>query len=536
VALEKKLIENPAEFCHEGQRMRRMRACDTARGDVVLLQRFNTCDMARGNVGLVQGVVAGQEGNGRSAKVFLSVDSSMETVLKGKVEVYAIESVPTSSRRVKTSPKAPATQKNAQMRKHTPKKTNTTKKGKDTKTAKIVSAELPVPEYEKKRSIQVASNRAQMEALGLISPAKLCRNVASPRKSPRKSAGKATHSSPHKTLKRKLELSAAEDAADSTGATDDDEWLPKKPTYTLSKDACQEFKVGRWLAASEYHFVHRVFSLREPLTVRDNAVPCDYLVQIIHARTKKVVELPWDCCAVNTAPRTSGGRHWNLAMWRLHRSRVQITLWEPYSHNKYSAHIKKILENEFPTSTVNSFAAGVQAQGDGWSCGYICVWWQILVMKLIQEGSAPRAWAAPTAPPQRWVSLIWKVLRERNLLLESHDGDHDIAFAAVHKQIAAPWKVCMESGSLTDKHLEEMQTLLDLQGLTVGAPMFRLEGDRFSCFACFQMMQTDPLPSNEPIKVRVVNTSTRTSWRHCSLLQSSISNSGPCTYACARTP
>ena len=124
-------------------------------------------------------------------------------------------------------------------------------------------------------------------------------------------------------------------------------------------------------------------------------------------------------------------------MWRLYRNRVQITLWEPYSHNKYSAHIKKLLEEEFPTSTVNSFTPGVQEKGDGWRCGYICVWWQILVMKLIEEGSAPRAWSQPTAPPQRWVSLIWKVRRERNLLLEWHD-DHDLAAAAVHKQIAVP--------------------------------------------------------------------------------------------------
>ena len=189
-------------------------------------------------------------------------------------------------------------------------------------------------------------------------------------------------------------------------------------------------------------------------------MPYDYLIQIIIERGAKAVNLPWDCCIVNTDPKTSGGNHWNLAMWRLHRNRLQITLWEPYSHNKYSAHIREQLEATFPTATINAFKTGVQKRGDGWRCGYFTVWWKIMVVKLMAEGSAPRGWEVPTPPPELWVSLVWKVLRARDLLSAMNVED-PIAADDMRKILAPHWRKSVSSGSLTSEHLGQIQTRID---------------------------------------------------------------------------
>jgi hypothetical protein len=92
-------------------------------------------------------------------------------------------------------------------------------------------------------------------------------------------------------------------------------------------------------------------------------VAYDYFIEVItqlssKANRQDLQDLPWVCMIVNTAPKTSSGMHRNLAMWRLYRNRIQVTLWEPYSHNKYSAHIKAALEESFPTGTIYSFTTG----------------------------------------------------------------------------------------------------------------------------------------------------------------------------------
>ena len=189
-------------------------------------------------------------------------------------------------------------------------------------------------------------------------------------------------------------------------------------------------------------------------------MPYDYFIKQTIERLNELVDFDWDCCIVNTAPASSSGAHWNLALWRITRHRLQITLWEPYSHSRYSAHIKAELEKALPGSTIHSFTTGVQKRGDGWRCGYICVWWQLTVMKLIEEGQAPRVWQDPTPPPELWVSLVWKVLRERNLLLAMNV--HEVIGAGdVRCTLAPQWKECMTSGSLTGKQLQSLQVSLD---------------------------------------------------------------------------
>ena len=163
---------------------------------------------------------------------------------------------------------------------------------------------------------------------------------------------------------RKLDQPVFNDAdADSktNSGSDDDSWNPKK-SNPIVEDACHEFKEKYTLRAEDLHFLHLAFSLQGTLVIKYNAVPYDYLVNIINDAPDNT---PWVTCIVNTAPMCHNGIHWNLSMWRLQRKRLQITLWEPYSHTKYSAHIKAVLVEAFPDATIKSFATGVQKQGDG---------------------------------------------------------------------------------------------------------------------------------------------------------------------------
>ena len=108
----------PAELDWRAQHLEQVFASDTARDDVILVQRM-------GLLGLVQGVVVGHDGRGRTANVHVSIDSSSEIVIKGKVQVYAIRSSPDTSCDAKTTKKAKAAAvktKNAHMRKYTPPK------------------------------------------------------------------------------------------------------------------------------------------------------------------------------------------------------------------------------------------------------------------------------------------------------------------------------------------------------------------------------------------------------------------------------
>jgi hypothetical protein len=195
--LEKELAPNPQDLRWRGQSLGRVIARDAAQGDILLVQQPGKIS------GIVQGVKAGHEGRGGNMKVHISIDSSMEIVIKGSVGVYAVQSDRDSKDLNKTPTKASeekSAKKSPHMIKYTPKKAGTTKK--DKKAKKDEASPVPENAYEKQRRIKIAENKAKMAELGFSAPAKYCRNVTSPRKSPRKSSRK----SPSRASRRQLEL------------------------------------------------------------------------------------------------------------------------------------------------------------------------------------------------------------------------------------------------------------------------------------------------------------------------------------------
>ena len=101
----------------------------------------------------------------------------------------------------------------------------------------------------------------------------------------------------------------------------------------------------------------------------------------------------------NIDSRKGKGLHWVLALWRWHRRSPRITPWEPYPHTKYSQPVATAITKAFPHATVSPpIPVGEQEGGDGWSCGCVCVYWQIIMQRLVNLDSAAHAWARPIEP------------------------------------------------------------------------------------------------------------------------------------------
>ena len=146
-------------------------------------------------------------------------------------------------------------------------------------------------------------------------------------------------------------------------------------------------------------------------------------------------------------------------------------MWEPYNHDKYSCHIRPAIQAAFPNATIRTpHKVGEQLQGDGWSCGYICLWWQIAVEKLIESGDPPVCWEKPTEVPALWKSLIWSALRvyenRRDIFsslwvaLKEHDLDA-ASVNPVRDLLADDWGTAMDQGKLGRQELNSMKKKLE---------------------------------------------------------------------------
>ena len=188
--------------------------------------------------------------------------------------------------------------------------------------------------------------------------------------------------------------------------TDDDEsWAPKKVAKRKA-ESCEDYNEGTWLDDDELVYLLHAFRLAETTSIM--AYPHDQLsVRMTSEKNRDNTE--WHCDIVNTDTSLERGCHWILALWRWHRQRISITLWEPYGHTKYSGRVLEAIKAAIAASQPRLIPVGQQK--DGWQCGYICVWWQMLVQKLIREGSAPAGWSQPPSVPGLWVNLCWSVLR-----------------------------------------------------------------------------------------------------------------------------
>ena len=245
----------------------------------------------------------------------------------------------------------------------------------------------------------------------------------------------------------------------------EDDWAPIKSPLGRGgqdADACAKYNSKYWLHGGDIAYLLRAFSMFEGETP-DNAMSFDYLLEKIQVAFEAGASLQWECAIINTATRDHCGEHWNLALWRLHRGRLQFTEWEPYDHGRYSKHIRESVESAFPEGAVtyHTFNVGVQKRGDGWSCGYICTWWQLVVLKLLRDQCAPRSWDNPTPPPPCWTPLVWCTLRVRDQqwACDMH-GIDESAGSLRSCLLKTEWMKAIGSGSFDQGAVDKLKSTL----------------------------------------------------------------------------
>ena len=261
-------------------------------------------------------------------------------------------------------------------------------------------------------------------------------------------------------------------------ADDSDAWIPrkKKPTATF---ACDQFSEGVWLDGAQLVFLLHVFRLSE--TDATQAFAYDNL--LIHIETQMLTamrerladmlikaadaarsaDIPWQCHIINTDRAGGAGCHWNLAMWCVRSGRLRFVLWEPYDTGRYSDHIEKAVKASCERVWFKRHLVGEQKRGDGWSCGYICVWWQIVVQKLIADNNPPIYVENPAPVPVLWPGLVWTALRLFEKKWEVYGMLHlDATLAEPVRALVAPeWQQVVANGHLSRRAVKAMKASLD---------------------------------------------------------------------------
>ena len=114
----------------------------------------------------------------------------------------------------------------------------------------------------------------------------------------------------------------------------------------------------------------------------------------------------WTIQVTNCGGSGSSGTHWVLTATKFDMP-PQAIVWEPLSTTDASGHVVDALRtvcDEVPYHIMGH-------QTDGWSCGYIVVWWILHQHSLlVQDG----AFKHPPKPPVGWNETVWLMLEARD--------------------------------------------------------------------------------------------------------------------------
>ena len=115
---------------------------------------------------------------------------------------------------------------------------------------------------------------------------------------------------------------------------------------------------------------------------------------------------------VNCGASWTSGSHWVLALMCRDGDQNSVVLWDSLGHTKYSEVIKKELEQKVSGISVSLFATNVQH--DGWRCGYIAVFWWLILQDMVQNPLMPGNIPLLPPPPPNWEVLMHKLLEYRS--------------------------------------------------------------------------------------------------------------------------
>lgn len=109
-----------------------------------------------------------------------------------------------------------------------------------------------------------------------------------------------------------------------------------------------------------------------------------------------------------------GGIHWVLTSVK-YSDLPEAIMWDPLKDSKISKPVLLALQEVCGNDNVKKYYTGQQKKSDGWSCGYISVWWKLLMVHHGNNHTDGRPIdAVPEKPPVGWDELVWLMLELRD--------------------------------------------------------------------------------------------------------------------------
>ena len=113
----------------------------------------------------------------------------------------------------------------------------------------------------------------------------------------------------------------------------------------------------------------------------------------------------WTTQVTNCGRAGTKGFHWVLSS-TFFGERPLARLWEPLSSDDLSFDVFDAFRKVCGPVGVNQYI--MKQQSDGYSCGYITVWWALYQHSIIKSGGQPME--SPPPPPAGWEKIVWIML------------------------------------------------------------------------------------------------------------------------------
>jgi hypothetical protein len=178
-------------------------------------------------------------------------------------------------------------------------------------------------------------------------------------------------------------------------------------------DATSLYRPGYWLTTTDLSYIAGALLGRDqrfPANAYDKIV--EGLVDATKSRRPDSRVGQWVTQVANCQDHTLSGNHWVLVSVKFVVPPEAI-LWEPMSNTSCSDPVIKALKGVCGPGNVKVLITGQET--DGWSCGYISIWWNLLMFfhGELYPDKRPIT-AIPEAPPEGWSELVWLLLELRD--------------------------------------------------------------------------------------------------------------------------
>ena len=116
----------------------------------------------------------------------------------------------------------------------------------------------------------------------------------------------------------------------------------------------------------------------------------------------------WATQVTNCGAARTGGIHWVLSSTYF-GDQPLAAIWEPLSSDNLSKDVVGAFQEVCGPDGVTPYI--MEHQTDGWSCGYISVWWALYQHSITKTGGQPME--SPPRPPVGWDRIVWLMLEAR---------------------------------------------------------------------------------------------------------------------------